>query len=117
VALEFLKSWKPHVKKAKTVSQKARERDLGRCQVPGCSRRAAHGHHIDFKSRGGSDALSNRLGMCPCHHLRGVHGGYIRLSGRAPDGLVWEVGPRHAPRDLRERCGVEVPGAAAARAA
>jgi hypothetical protein len=27
------------------------------------------------------------------------------VRGRAPGGLVWEVGARHAPVDLRSRCG------------
>jgi hypothetical protein len=117
MARHFIETWKWHVKKPRTVSQKIRERDLGRCQVPGCSRRAGHGHHVTPRSRGGSDGPWNRTGVCPCHHLRGIHGGYIRVTGRAPDGLVWEVGPRHAPVDLRTRCRVEIPGAGAARAA
>ena len=104
VARHFLATWKPHVKRARTVSQKVRERDLGRCRVPGCSRRADDGHHIILSSRGGSDDPTNRISLCRCHHLRGVHGGYIRVRGCAPDGLVWEVGPRHAPVDLRSRC-------------
>jgi len=92
VARHFLETWKPFVKRARTLSQKVRERDLGRCQVPGCSRRAAHAHHVDFRSRGGADSEENMVALCACHHLRGIHGGYIRVRGRAPDELVWEVG-------------------------
>ena len=105
VARHFLETWRPHVKRARTVSQRVRERDLGRCRVPGCSRRAVHAHHVHPRSRGGGDEPWNLVALCACHHLRGVHGGYIRVRGRAPDGLVWEVGPRHAPVDLRSRCG------------
>lgn len=94
VARHFVETWKPHVKKARTLSQKVRERDLGRCQVPGCSRGAVHAHHVDFRSRGGLDLAGNLVALCACHHLRGIHGGYIRVWGRAPDQLVWEVGGR-----------------------
>ena len=92
VARHFVETWKPHVKKARTLSQKVRERDLGRCQVPGCSRRAVHAHHVEPRSHGGADAAENLVALCACHHLRGIHGGYIRVRGRAPDALVWEVG-------------------------
>jgi hypothetical protein len=94
VARHFIDTWQAQAKKPKTVSQKVRERDLGRCQVPGCSRRAVHAHHIVLRSRGGSDGPENRVALCACHHLRGIHGGYIRVSGIAPDRLVWEVGGR-----------------------
>jgi hypothetical protein len=105
VARHFLETWRPAVKRARTVSQRIRERDLGRCCVPGCSRRAVHAHHIHPRSRGGGHEPGNLVALCACHHLRGIHGGYIRVRGHAPDGLVWEVGPRHAPLDLRGRCG------------
>ena len=91
VARHFAETWKPHVKKARTLSQKVRERDLGRCRMPGCSRRAVHAHHVEPRSHGGADTLDNQVALCACHHLRGIHGGYIRVRGRAPDHLVWEV--------------------------
>jgi HNH endonuclease len=92
VARHFTETWKPHVRKARTLSQKVRERDLGRCRMPGCSRKAVHAHHVDPRSHGGADAPENLVALCACHHLRGIHGGYIRVRGRAPDRLVWEVG-------------------------
>jgi hypothetical protein len=91
LARHFTDAWKWQVKKARTVSQKVRERDLGRCRFPGCSRRAVHAHHVDPRSHGGADTEDNLVALCACHHLRGIHGGYIRVRGRAPDGLVWEV--------------------------
>ncbi len=94
VARHFADTWRDHVKKPRTLSQKVRERDLGRCQVPMCSRRAVHAHHVDFRSHGGPDTKENQVGVCACHHLRGIHGGYIRVRGRAPDQLVWELGGR-----------------------
>lgn len=116
VARHFLETWRPQEKRARTVSQKVRERDLGRCQAPGCSRRAVHAHHVLPRSRGGGDEPENLVALCACHHLRGIHGGYIRVRGRAPGGLTWEVGPVHAPVNLRRVCGVGAGAAGAWRA-
>ncbi|HYG69033.1 MAG TPA: HNH endonuclease signature motif containing protein, partial [Anaeromyxobacteraceae bacterium] len=91
LAKHFLEVWKPLVRTAKTRSQKIRERDLGRCQAPGCSRWAVHAHHIIPRSQGGTDDPWNLVALCGCHHLRGIHGGWIRVRGRAPGALVWEV--------------------------
>jgi hypothetical protein len=104
VARHFVDTWRGHAKKARTRSQKVRDRDLGRCQVPGCTRRACHAHHIVPRSRGGSDDPWNLVALCALHHLVGIHGGYIRVRGRAPDRLFWEIGPPHAPVDLRWFC-------------
>lgn len=117
VARHFAGTWRDHVKKPRTRSQKVRERDRCQCQVPGCSRRAVHSHHIVSRSRGGSDAPWNLVGLCALHHLHGVHGGYLRVSGRAPEGLTWEIGPRHAPVDLRRWLGLAPVRGAGARAA
>jgi hypothetical protein len=108
VAAEFAESWRAHVKRARTASQKVRERDGCRCQVPGCSRRAVHSHHIVPRARGGSDDPSNLVALCAFHHLVGIHGGYLRVSGRAPDGLTWEIGPWNARVELRRWMGLEV---------
>jgi hypothetical protein len=91
VARHFLETWRAQAKKARTPSQKVRERDLGRCQVPGCSRRAVHAHHIEPRCRGGSDEPENLVALCACHHLRGIHGGHMKVWGRAPHGLFWAV--------------------------
>lgn len=54
-------------------------RDGWRCTVSGCtSYRNLQGHHIEFRSRGGSDELSNRTTLCAFHPLRGVHGGTVQ---------------------------------------
>jgi hypothetical protein len=69
------------------------ERDGYRCVVPGCtSRRNLHDHHIAFRSAGGSDEPGNRITLCAFHHQRGVHAGLLRVHGRAPDALVFELG-------------------------
>ena len=115
VARHFVETWRAHVKPPKTVSQKVRRRGLDRCCVPGCSRRAVHAHHVVPRSQGGGDEPENLVGLCAFHHLRGIHGGYIRVRSRAPDALVWEVGPRHAPVDLRRRCGLPAAAEGACR--
>jgi hypothetical protein len=91
VARHFVETWGAHVTRVRTGSQRVRDRDLHRCQVPGCSRRAAHAHHVVPRWRGGPDEPWNLVAVCACHHLRGLHGGYLRARGTAPGGLVWEV--------------------------
>src|SRR3990172_2130628 len=70
------------------------ERDGYRCAVPGCTcRRNLHSHHLEYRSVGGPDVPENRITLCGQHHLRAVHGdGTLRIRGRAPDGLVYELG-------------------------
>jgi hypothetical protein len=69
------------------------ERDGWRCTVPGCTaRRNLHGHHVRFRSAGGPDESWNRTTLCAWHHQRGVHTGLIRIAGRAPAGLLYELG-------------------------
>jgi hypothetical protein len=79
-------------------------RDSHRCQTPGCrSRGPLHKHHIWFRSKGGPDFDWNLTSVCEEHH-RAIHRGDIRVRGRAPDGLVWEMGCRRGgPPLLRLR--------------
>jgi hypothetical protein len=83
------------------------ERDGYRCAVPGCtSRRNLHDHHVAFRSAGGSDEPANRVTLCAFHHQRCLHAGLLRVRGRAPDHLVFELGLRPAaPPLLRYRSG------------
>jgi hypothetical protein len=67
-------------------------RNGGRCAVPGCSRTARHMHHIEYRSRGGSDDEFNLLGLCVVHHLRGIHQGNLSVTGRAGERLEWRFG-------------------------
>jgi hypothetical protein len=70
-------------------------RDGWRCTVPGCSSyRNLHDHHVRFRSAGGGNEESNRTTLCAWHHLRGVHGGRIRIRGTAPDRLRFDLGLR-----------------------
>ncbi|ACL64147.1 conserved hypothetical protein [Anaeromyxobacter dehalogenans 2CP-1] len=85
----FLGQWGDVLKGSPSRSQRVRERDLGWCQVPGCSHRAAHAHHVLFRSQGGGDEAENQVALCAFHHLRCVHGGHLTVFGRAPDALIW----------------------------
>ncbi|HZY02288.1 MAG TPA: hypothetical protein VFF02_02225, partial [Anaeromyxobacteraceae bacterium] len=48
-------------------------------------------------SQGGTDDPWNIVGVCVAHHLHCIHRGWVRLSGRAPDQLVWELGVEPEP--------------------
>jgi hypothetical protein len=91
LARHFKKVWEGTVNERSTPERRARRRDEY-CQVPGCSRLATHGHHIVPVSRGGTDDPWNIVGVCAAHHLHCIHRGWVRVSGRAPDHLVWELG-------------------------
>jgi hypothetical protein len=71
------------------------ERDGYLCAVPGCSSRMSfHDHHVVFRSHQGSDDLENLLTLCAFHHQRCLHAGRMRVTGTAPDGLLFELGLR-----------------------
>lgn len=96
----FVEVWKPLLTGPNTLSKRVLRRDRGFCRVPVCSRDAAHAHHIEFRSAGGSDDPANLASLCAPHHLRGVHMGRVRIRPVPPGLLRWEVGvdPRGAPR-------------------
>ena len=91
ISAHFVDTWKAALTQANTVQRRVLERDGWRCTNPGCSRAAAHVHHVEFRSHGGSDEESNLTSVCAAHHLRGIHMGRLRVSGKAPDGLWWEL--------------------------
>jgi hypothetical protein len=92
VAAHFVETWGAVLKARPTPQRRAVERDGGLCQVPGCSRAAAHAHHVRFRSAGGTDEAGNLVALCAAHHLHDVHRGWVRVRGRAPDALAWELG-------------------------
>jgi hypothetical protein len=53
-----------------------------------------HAHHGKPRGRGGPDELWNLLSLCVFHHLRCIHEGWLRVYGRAPDALRWELAGR-----------------------
>ncbi len=91
LARHFTETWKVALHRRNTAAHRALERDRELCVVPGCSRAAHTSHHVKFRSHGGSDHESNRGSLCLGHHW-GVHQGYVRLRGTAPDGLHWVLG-------------------------
>ena len=48
------------------------------------------------RSGRGSDDPENLISLCAAHHLHGIHGGRMRVTGTAPDKLVWEFGLRRS---------------------
>jgi hypothetical protein len=91
LARHFTETWKAALKERSTAATRARDRDRCLCTVPGCSRAADQSHHIKFRSHGGGDQESNRTSVCWPHH-RGIHHGFVRVRGTAPDGLRWTLG-------------------------
>jgi len=96
LAEHFIETWKAKLKQANTLQRRVRARDRHFCQVPGCSRAAVHAHHIIPRSQGGSDDPENLISLCAAHHLFGIHGGRMRVTGTAPDKLIWEFGLRRS---------------------
>jgi hypothetical protein len=94
IAAHFLAVWGMPAR-ARTVSQRVRERDGGWCTVPGCSHPATDSHHVVFRSQGG-DVIdpANQTALCEYHHHRSVHRRYLRVSGTAPNQLTWKRGRR-----------------------
>jgi hypothetical protein len=71
------------------------ERDGSRRTAPGCTaRRSLQSHHVVFRRTGGTDEAWNRTALCAFHHLRGVHAHTVSCRGRAPEGLLFELGVR-----------------------
>lgn len=65
-------------------------RDRYRCTVPGCGRRInLHKHHLILVAQLGPNGEWNLTMVCACCHLRLIHEGRLKVSGQAPDALVW----------------------------
>ena len=90
VAVHFVRTWGPLLR-GRSPPSRIRRRDGGYCTCPGCSRAAGQDHHVLLRSQGGSNDPGNLTALCAPHHLRGIHGGRLRVSGTAPDRLVWEL--------------------------
>ena len=65
-------------------------RDGYACTVPGCrSSRFLELHHLEHRAHGGSHRPENITTVCGAHHQQG-HRGTLKISGQAPDRLVFE---------------------------
>jgi hypothetical protein len=70
-------------------------RDHFHCLVPGCTHRCGSAHHMRYRSHQGPDDEWNLAFLCHTHHLELLHDhGFIRVHGRAPDHLIFELGIR-----------------------
>jgi hypothetical protein len=118
VVTAAVREWDAQDREYRATEFRILERDNYRCQVPGCSaRRHLEVHHIIFRSHQGPDADWNLITLCHAHHHHAVHTNTVRVRGRAPHALVWEMGsargrpPRrvyhgetlHPPRPARAR--------------
>jgi hypothetical protein len=93
VSEHYLLTWEVAARQKNTVQRRVLDRDRGWCQVPGCSRAAQQVHHVQFRSHLGATVEENLVSLCAAHHLHGIHAGYLRVTGRAPDRLRWGVRP------------------------
>ena len=97
IAEHFIATWTPLLAERNTVQKRVLTRDKGWCQAPGCSRAALQAHHVRFRSHLGPTAPPNLTSLCAAHHLHGVHAGYLRVVGVAPDRLRWSFRPGGGP--------------------
>jgi hypothetical protein len=90
---DFVGTWDDPQGMPKRAADRVYSRDGWRCTAPGCtSRRNLEDHHLDYRSRGGCNDLSNRTTLCRFHHQMGEHGLMASCRGRAPLGIVWNLG-------------------------
>ncbi|MDM7916566.1 MAG: HNH endonuclease signature motif containing protein, partial [Candidatus Eisenbacteria bacterium] len=90
-----LKQWRLEDPERPAAKARILERDIWHCQAPGCGgREHLESHHMHARARGGRNTLANQTALCWLHHRRGVHEGWIRAYGRAPQQIVWELGVR-----------------------
>jgi hypothetical protein len=94
VSLHFVRTWKDEMMRLLEATDPVVLRDGGLCRIPGCSRPVDHVHHVIRRSQGGPLEPWNELSLCATHHLLGVHGGTVLVTGTAPDGLSFTLGER-----------------------
>jgi len=63
------------------------------CQVPGCSRKATREYHVLYECGGEDGGGENLVRVCATHLLI-LRRGWVRVRGRAPGQLRWELGVR-----------------------
>ncbi len=74
LAAHFIDTWKAALAERSTPHRKVLARDRGLCQVPGCSRPAAHAHHVIYRSARGGDEEANLTSVCAlCRSRHNAH--------------------------------------------
>lgn len=68
--------------------REAPSRRIRYCAVPGCSFRACRTYPVLCAVRDGAAPASNEIQICGVHQAC-LRKGFLRVRGRAPDGLVW----------------------------
>ena len=110
---EFAATWDNPKGIPKRKSDAVYCRDGWRCTVPGCTERIAlEDHHFEYRSRGGSDDLSNRGCMCAFHHRLGEHGSLLTCFGKAPLDVTWRLGLEHLAEWFRNETHIAAPAVA-----
>jgi hypothetical protein len=94
LAVEFLATYLPLWFQEVREGDPVAVRDRFRCQIPGCTVCGGSAHHLRFRSQLGPDEMWNLLFLCYLHHVPGVHRRCIRVSGRVPERVVFELGIR-----------------------
>ena len=62
---------------------------------PSSLRAASRGDRLHpFAPAGGGEEDENKISLCAVHHLQCVHKGWVRVTGKAPDQLRWQLGVR-----------------------
>ncbi|MFH1144375.1 MAG: HNH endonuclease [Candidatus Eisenbacteria bacterium] len=90
-----VEEWERQDPERRPVQAKILRRDRYRCIIPGCiNRDRLEAHHNRPRSQGGSDDPSNLSTICHRHHRHGIHAGYVRITGKAPHALRFELGRR-----------------------
>jgi hypothetical protein len=94
IAVDFLATHLPSWLEALDTEDRIAVRERFRCAIPGCTVHGGSGHHLKFRSQGGSDEDENLLFTCYIHHIPGTHGGCLRVTGEAPDRVRVDLGIR-----------------------
>jgi hypothetical protein len=94
IALDFLATHLPSWLEALHTEDRIAVRERFHCAIPGCTAHGGSGHHLKFRSQGGSDEDRNLLFTCFIHHIPGIHAGCLQVTGEAPDRLRIDLGIR-----------------------
>ena len=85
-------AWLPTVMRGNDVAYASvYQRDRWQCSNPMCDEPGREPHHVELRSRGGSDGDENVIATGHACHRPGIHGGRLGVTGPADD-LTWTIG-------------------------